>query len=134
MFSVWTRAGMQNEGAFKFPDGTLNLESELLGYPIMLSQFTKIRKSFIRKGLTHEGNTMLVWVHSLRALLYKEELRIEANYMWKKILSSKNLWGELFTEIEESNPDIDHALRVATMKLCLEIFVEVEDNYVPFIK
>lgn len=77
IMSVWTRAGMQNEGFFKYPDGTKNNFPYLSAYPIMMSEFEKIIKAFRKQGLNTETVAMSIWVHSLRGLLYESEMKNE---------------------------------------------------------
>ncbi|MCA9346819.1 hypothetical protein KC960_04985 [Candidatus Saccharibacteria bacterium] len=134
VFGLWTRAGMQVEGSISLPGNEPYLMPELVAYPILQGQFQGIMKAFQKKGLIREGNSMLFWIFSCRALLYREELKDEINFMWSRVLETKAHWDELLTDIEEENTEIDRDTRIKTLKLALEIQVHVEDDYSPFIK
>ena len=122
IMSVWTRAGMQNEGLFKYPDGTKNNFPYLSAYPIMMSEFEKIIKAFRKQGMNTEAVAMSIWTHSLRGLLYESEMKNEFDKLWQLLMTTKNLWDKYLTKFyNEDKNRLDPKMLSETMNLSKEI-------------
>ncbi|PKK82986.1 MAG: hypothetical protein CVT49_11010 [candidate division Zixibacteria bacterium HGW-Zixibacteria-1] len=122
IMSVWTRAGMQNEGLFKYPDGTKNDFPYLSAYPIMMSEFEKIIKAFRKRGLNTEVVAMSIWVHSLRGLLFESELKNEFDKLWQLLMTTKDLWDKFLTKFYNEDKDrLDPEMLSKTMALSKKI-------------
>lgn len=121
IFSVRTRAGMQVEGHFTYPDGTVNAEVELSAYPIMLKQFERIAKLFHEKNAETEAASITIWVHTLRAFLYPE-LRPSVEQLWDTIIKTKDLWPEMIKHHRSLDKEIlDPEVFKSTYELVAEI-------------
>ena len=92
VMSVWTRAGMQIEGHFEFPDGQKDLSPDISYY--MGFQFEKIVNGFKKRGLIQEAVAMSIWVHTVRGLLYNSEMGEEFNRLWQLLMTTSNLWDK----------------------------------------
>lgn len=122
IMSVWTRAGMQNEGFFKYPDGTKNILPYLSGYPIMMSEFEKIVKAFQRQGLNIEAAAISIWVHTCRGLLYYNEMQSELDKLWQLLMSTQSLWDKYLDKFYNEDKDrLDPKMLNKTLSLSKEI-------------
>lgn len=122
IMSVWTRAGMQNEGIFKYPDGQKNVLPYLSAYPLMMSEFEKIVKAFQKQGLNTEAAAMSIWVHTCRGLLYYEEMKVELDKLWQLLMSTTSLWDKYLDKFYNEDKDrLDQEMLNKTLSLSKEI-------------
>jgi hypothetical protein len=108
VMSVWTRAGMQIEGHFKFPNGQKDLSPHISYY--MWGQFEKIVNGFKKRGLIQEAVAMSIWVHTVRGLLYNSEMGEEFDRLWRLLMTTSNLWdkhldGFYYEDKNKLNPE-----------------------------
>lgn len=122
IYSVWTRAGLQNEGFFVFPDGSTNLSPQLTAYPIMIEQFDCPIKHLRKKGRNTEAAFLSIWVHTLRGLL-NSELSSEVDRLWVILMTTKNSWEKYLNKFytEDISSGVDPKLCEKTQALSKEI-------------
>lgn len=122
IMSVWTRAGMQNEGVFKYPDGQKYSLPYLSGYPILESTFSKIVKSFRNQGLQTEAAAITIWVHTCRGLFNYNEMKNELDVLWKLLMNTKDFWSKYLDKYyNEDKARLDPALLEETRNLSKEM-------------
>jgi len=122
IMSVWTRAGMQNEGVFKYPDGQKNDLPYLSAYPFMMSEFEKIVKAFQRQGLNAEAAAISIWVHTCRGLLYYDEMQTKLDKLWQLLMSTQSLWDKYLDKFYNEDKDrLDPEMLKKTLSLSKEI-------------
>lgn len=119
IYSVWTRAGFQNEGHFKLPDGTQNL-SPNVDYS-MLSPLKSAIKILKKRGNATEAMALSIWIHTARGVV-NVEMENEVDKLWQLIITTKNLWDKYLTKFyNEDKNRLDPKMLNETMALSKEI-------------
>ncbi|MEX0998649.1 MAG: hypothetical protein WD000_01620 [Thermodesulfobacteriota bacterium] len=124
VFSVWTRAGLQNEGHIQLPDGTQNLSSDL-DYS-MLSPLSSVVSTFNRRGNLIEAAALSIWVHSARGTV-NTEMSNDLKELWELIMGTQNYWDTHLKKIynEDQQSGMDKTLLEATFNLSKRILENV---------
>jgi len=118
--SVWTRAGMQIEGHFKYPDGQIDISPTLSAWH--WGTFEKIVNNFKRMGLHTEAIAMSIWVHAARGIVYESEMREEYSKFWQLLMSSSSLWDKYLNKFyTEDMVKLSPKKLTDTMRLAREI-------------
>lgn len=126
IYSVWTRAGFQNEGHFKFPNGEKNISPDMSAYPLMLSVFNNVITVLKKKGSTTEAAALSIWVHTLRGLI-NVDMEGEVKKLWSLIMDTKEFWEIHLNKLynDDKNFGMDQNLLDATLSLSKKILANV---------
>lgn len=125
IYSVWTRAGLQNQGHFKLPNGELNL-SPRVDYS-MLQPMENAVKTFKEKHFLTEAMALLIWVHTIRGIA-NIEMEDDLKKLWSLIMGTKEFWDKHLNEIHNKYKNkLDPAMTEKTLILIKKIF----DNLPP---
>ena len=120
IMSVWTRAGMQIEGHFRYPDGQIDISPTLSAWH--WGTFEKIVNNFKRMGLYPEATAMSIWVHAARGILYEPKMQEEYNKFWQLLMSTNSLWDKYLNKFyEEDKNKLNSKMLNNTMALAKEI-------------
>ena len=124
VYSVWTRAGFQNEGHFKLPDGKQNLSSDV-DYS-MLSPLENAVKILAKQGSMTEATALSMWVHTARGFV-NEEMENDLKKLWSLIMATKEFWETHLTKLYEDDKKsgMNPALLDSTLALSKKILVGV---------
>jgi hypothetical protein len=128
--SVWTRAGLQNEGWFVFPDGSLNLSPRLSAYPLMIEQFNRPIKLMRKRGQKIEPAFLSIWVYTLKGLI-DPELDDVLSKMWSHLMATKDFWDFYLTKFynDDLKSGTDPKLLDKTLALSKEILNQLPPQH-----
>lgn len=123
IFSVWTRAGLQNEGRFRLPGGEDYMSSEL-GY-FMLTPLQSVIKTYKRRGATTEAAALSIWAHSARGVV-NAEMEDDLQNLWELIMSTQEFWDKHLNKLynEYKNSGMASELLDATLALSKRILAD----------
>jgi len=124
IYSVWTRAGLQNEGHFKLPGGEHNLSADL-DYS-MLDPLQRTVKYFLKRGSVIQANALSIWAYSARGIV-SEELQEDLKELWVLIDGTRELWEARLTKLynDDCASGMDKELADATFRLSKKILSNV---------
>lgn len=124
VYSTWTRAGLQNEGHFKLPDGQLSLSSDLSYF--MFPSLEGAVKTLRKRGSKTEAAALSIWMHSARGVVNKET-DTELKRLWAMIMDTRDYWDEYLDKLYEDDKKsgMDQDLVNKTLALSKEILANV---------
>lgn len=124
VYSVWTRAGFQNEGHFKLPNGKHNL-SPGVDYS-MLAPIQNAISILKKQGNITEATALSIWLHSSRGVA-NAEMENSLKELWGLIMDTKKFWNAHLEELceEDLKSGMDKNLLDATLALSKDILTNV---------
>ena len=124
IFSVWTRAGLQNEGYFKLPDGKSSVSPDVSYF--MLAPLQAAAKTFEKRGNRIEAQALSIWVQTMRGIV-NTEMEADLKNLWQLIMRTNNYWEEYLDKIyqEDKISGMDIQLLKNTLSLSKEILAKV---------
>ncbi len=124
VYSTWTRAGLQNEGHFKLPDGQPSLSSDVSYF--MLPPLQDAVKTLRKRGSNTEAAALSIWMYSARGVI-NQETDEELKQLWALIMDTRDYWDEHLSKLYEDDKKsgMDQALIERTFALSREILANV---------
>lgn len=124
VYSTWTRAGLQNEGHFKLPDGQPSLSSDASYF--MFPHLENAVKTLRKRGSKTEAAALSIWMHSARGVV-NQETGEDLKQLWALIMETRDYWDEYLEKLYEDDKKsgMDQDLANRTLVLSREILANV---------
>lgn len=124
VYSTWTRAGLQNEGHFKLPDGQPSFSSDVSYF--MFPPLENAVKTLRKRGSRIEAAALSIWMHSARGVI-NQETDEDLKQLWALIMETQSYWDEYLNKLYEDDKKsgMDQGLVDRTLALSKEILANV---------